>query len=380
LADHPTNVYDRFRDPEGARALLAQVRALAEALPPSPDGRYQLMEVCGTHTHAIARLGLRQLLPPVVRLLSGPGCPVCVTPTGDVDLALELAGRSGVIVATFGDMIRVPGSEHTLADVRAQGARVEVVYSPMAALDLAAANPDSQVVFLGVGFETTAPAIAGTVVVAHERQVPNFTVLCSHKLIPPAMEALLSDAAGGAARVRLDGFLCPGHVSAVIGAAAYVPVAERFHIPCVVAGFEPLDILRAVHALLRQIAEGRAEVENAYERTVRWEGNPKARAVIERVFEVGESEWRGIGPIPGSGLQFRPEYAAFDAAQRFGLERRPGRDHAACHCGEVLRGLIDPPECRAFREACTPDRPLGPCMVSSEGACSAWYKHPTLGR
>ena len=380
MPHQPANVYDRFRDPNAARALLEQVRALAGALPPTPDGRYQLMEVCGTHTHAIARLGLRELLPPVVRLLSGPGCPVCVTPTGDVDLAIELAGHREVVLATFGDMMRVPGSERTLAEARAQGGRVEVVYSPMAALDLAAAEPEAQVVFLGVGFETTAPAVAGTVLVARERQVPNFSVLCCHKVIPPAMEALLADADGGPARVRLHGFLCPGHVSAVIGAAAYAPIAARFGIPCVVAGFEPLDILRAVHALLRQLAEGRAEVENAYERTVRWEGNPKARAAVERVFEVGESEWRGIGAIPASGLQFRAQYAALDAAERFALERRPGRDHAACHCGEVLRGLIDPPECRAFAKACTPDRPLGPCMVSSEGACAAWYKHPALAR
>ncbi len=386
MPEPTASVYRRFADAAAARRLLDEVSTLAEAMPPLPgllssDRRYHLMEVCGTHTHAIARLGLRELLPAAVKLLSGPGCPVCVTPVGDVDLAIALAQRDGVIVATFGDMMRVPGSELSLSEVRAQGGRVEVVYSPIAALELAVQHLEAEVVFLGVGFETTAPAVASTVLAAEERGVRNLSVLCCHKLIPPAMWALLASA-----EVRLDGFLCPGHVSTIIGAAAYGPMAERFGVPCVVAGFEPLDILLAIKALLAQIARGQAQAENAYERTVRWDGNPKARAVLEQVFEVCDSQWRGLGAIPRSGLRFRERYAAFDALQRFdpsatlraSLSHHAGKEHPGCHCGEVLRGLLDPPQCRSFGKACTPERPLGPCMVSSEGACAAWYKHQAV--
>jgi hydrogenase expression/formation protein HypD len=328
------------------------------------------MEVCGTHSHAVGRYGIKQLLPENVTLLSGPGCPVCVTPTGEIDAAIELAARPETIVTTFGDMLRVPGSRDSLADQRARGAQVQIIYSPMQALEIARKNPAREVVFLAVGFETTTPTVAIAVRHAAEQGLENFSILCSHKLIPPAMRLLLESG-----EVKLDGFLCPGHVSTIIGTAPYREIVEKYHAPCVIAGFEAHDIMKGLYALVRQVAEGRAEVENEYSRTVRPEGNPAARAAVDEVFETTDAVWRGIGLLPGSGLKLREKYARFDAQERFGLQPSGAGEHPLCHCGEVLRAVTRPVECEAFAVACTPEHPLGPCMVSSEGACAAAYRY-----
>jgi len=355
---------DEFRDSATCRSLLGNI---ADRLPSRP---VTIMEVCGTHTHAIARSGLRAAVPEGLSLLSGPGCPVCVTAVGEIDCAVELAGRDGVTLCTFGDMIRVPGSESTLADARAAGASVELCYSPMEAVELAERDPGRQVVFVGVGFETTAPTVAGAALEARRLGLRNFSLLVSHKLIPPAMLALLAHG-----EVAIDAFLCPGHVSVIIGSNAYRPVVERFRVPCVVGGFEPADVLQAISLMLDQLADGRAEVETQYSRAVRPDGNPRARAIVDRVFALDDARWRGIGTIPGSGLKLRPEFAEFDALERFGVEVKAGREHPACRCGDVLRGVLRARECGAFGRLCTPDSPLGPCMVSSEGACSAEYRY-----
>jgi len=348
--------------------VVAEVGRLAEEISAISKRPARLMEVCGTHSHAVARYGISQLLPNHIELLSGPGCPVCVTPTGEVDAALDLARRPGVTIATFGDMIRVPGSDSTLADERARGASIKVIFSPIEAVDLAASG--AEVVLLGVGFDTTAPGVAIAVAEAERREVDGFSLLCAHKLLIPALEALLS-----APDLAIDGLIAPGHVSTIIGANAYLPLAEQFHMPCVVAGFEPTDIMRAVLALVRQIEAGEAEVGNEYPRSVKPEGNPRAVEAIHRVFEPCNSEWRGMGVIPSSGLELRTEYRRFDALERYGVEVHQGRDDPRCRCGEVLRGALRPDRCGAFGQACTPDHPLGPCMVSSEGACAAVYKY-----
>ena len=356
-------------------ALAKEVRALARQIARAVKKPVQFMEVCGTHAHAVGRLGLRQLLPEKLTLLSGPGCPVCVTPTGEIDWALELAATPEITVATFGDMIRVPGSRQSLADLRAQGANIQVVYSPMQALELAVEHSDRQWVFIGVGFETTAPTVAATIQTAARQGADNFSVLCCHKLIPPAMRALLA-----AGEVRIDGFLAPGHVSAILGLEPYQAVADEYHVPCVVAGFEAHDILRALLALARQVREKRAAVENEYARTVRPEGNPLARAVMEEVFEIVDARWRGLGVLPQSGYALREKYARFDAVRRYGLRPSNAGEHPLCHCGEVLRGVRRPLDCPAFADACTPEHPLGPCMVSSEGACAASYRYERIGK
>jgi len=329
----------------------------------------QLMEVCGTHSHAIGRYGLRQAMPEGIELVSGPGCPVCVTTAGQIEMALELA-RRGVVVATFGDMVRVPGASGSLAQARAEGAEVAVVYSPQQALEMAVERPEAEVVFIAVGFETTAPAVAAVAREALARGVENFSLLGLHKLIPPALEALLADPA-----TQIDGLIAPGHVSVIIGAQAYRPLVEKYSVPCVVAGFEPDEILLAAAMLLEQLAEGRAEVENAYPAAVRAEGNPRAQALIYEVFEVADAHWRGLGLLPGSGLRLRQEARAVDAAERYGLVEPVVPDPPGCQCGEVLRGIVRPWQCPLFGEACTPAAPVGPCMVSSEGACAAAYKY-----
>lgn len=333
------------------------------------------MEVCGTHTMAAARCGLRQRLPETVRLVSGPGCPVCVTPVGYVDHALALAAMKDTVVATFGDLMRVPGSDRghadslpSLARVRALGADVRVVYSPLDALELAVREPNRQVVFLGVGFETTAPTLAAVVLKAAAAAVRNFSILCAAKTIPGPMEALVTSGELG-----LDGFLCPGHVSVILGSGAYEPLAEKHHIPCAIAGFEPVELLRGLAALVRQVACGEARVDNCYRGAVTLHGNVRARALLERVFEPCDSDWRGIGPIPGSGLRLRDELAGFDAALRFPVELPPPEEPRGCRCGEVLRGVLDPAECGLFSKICNPEHPRGACMVSSEGACAARY-------
>jgi hydrogenase expression/formation protein HypD len=303
-----------------------------------------------------------------VRLISGPGCPVCVTPQEEIDRFIALGGIDGVRLGTFGDMVRVPGTQRSLEQARAEGAEVLVVYSPMDAVEAAAREPEREVVFFGIGFETTAPGVALAILEAQRRGLGNFSVLCAHKLIPPAMMALLQS------EVMIDGFLCPGHVSVIIGSEAYRPVAEKGK-PCVVAGFEAVDVLQGVEMLVRQIGEGRAEVEVGYRRAVRPEGNRKAQDMMVRVFEVVDAGWRGLGVIPGSGLALREEFSEFDAARRFEVEVPPTKEPAGCRCGDVLRGAIEPSECGLFGKECTPRRPVGACMVSSEGACQAWYRY-----
>lgn len=330
----------------------------------------KFMEVCGTHTMAAFRSGLRELLPPGVTLISGPGCPVCVTDTNFIDAAVELSRRPNVIVATFGDLVRVPGSASTLERERAAGARVRIVYSPSDALALAREQPTQEVVFLGIGFETTAPTVAWSIWKAHQEGLNNYSVLCAHKTMPHAMEALLQDQ-----EVGVDGFVCPGHVSVITGAQMYRFICERYHIPCVVSGFEPWDMLKTIAMLMAQVADGRAEVEVEYSRSVSDQGNLAAQRLLAEVFTECAASWRGLGTIPRSGLQIRPAYAVHDAAQRLGVTFGEGQVHPGCRCGDVLRGVRTPPSCPLFAKACTPVHPLGPCMVSAEGTCAAYYKY-----
>ncbi len=364
---------DEFRDPALARKLVSGIqRAVAayrEANGTDPTHPIRLMEFCGGHTHAIFRFGLRQMLEGDVEMRSGPGCPVCVTAGSDLDAAIALAEIPGVIVATFGDMMRVPGSRGTLQDSRATGGDVRMVYSPLDALMIARSNPDREVVFLGVGFETTAPGIAAAVLQAEEEQMPNFSVLSMHKLTPPAMRAILD-----AGEVALDGIIGPGHVSAVIGSDAWSFLPTDYGMPCAISGFEPLDLLAAVAALVHAVTTETPGVFNTYPRTVRPEGNAVAQRMLESVFEIAPVAWRGFGTIPASGLGIQPELAHRDAARRFCLKVEAVPEPAGCRCGEVLRGAIDPTDCGLFRRVCTPRSPVGPCMVSAEGACAAYYK------
>lgn len=356
---------EAYRDPGLAEGLLNRVRERASA-------PVRIMEVCGTHTMAIFRTGLRSLLPETITLLSGPGCPVCVTSQGEIDAFVAAARRENVVLATFGDLVRVPGTTGSLQDARAEGADVRVVYSTLDALDLARKNPSREVVFCGVGFETTAPTVAGAILAAGAGGVENFSVLSAHKRVPPALLALLR-----AGRVAVDGLLCPGHVSVIIGEEAYLPVAREHAMPCVITGFEPVDILQGVSDVLELIRAGRPEVRNAYGRAVRREGNRKALEVMERVFRPGDAVWRGLGPIPEGGLHLRPAFEAFDAGVRFGIPVVEAPDPPGCVCGEVLTGAVIPPACGLYGKACTPEHPVGPCMVSSEGTCAAYYRyHP----
>jgi hydrogenase expression/formation protein HypD len=350
---------DEFRSPGAVRGLLEKIR--------SQPGDLTLMEVCGTHTMAISRAGLRPLLEPGVRLISGPGCPVCVTSDTDIDRAIATASIPDVTMATFGDMIRVPGTEGSLADAVAQGAEVRVVYSPLEALELARGNPERRVVFLGVGFETTAPTVAATLLQAREQELANFYVLSFHKLVPPALRALLA-----LDEFDVDGFILPGHVSVIIGSDAYGFVSSEFGVPCVITGFEAADILQAVYRLMVMKGEGQPAVENEYSRAVRPAGNEKALRVMGEVFEPADAEWRGLFVIPGSGLVLREEFRRFDAGSWDVELPEPARDRG-CRCGEILCGRIRPPECPFFAAACTPDNPIGPCMVSSEGTCASYF-------
>ncbi len=353
-------------DLSGFRSRAA-IDALVHELSLLVDRPMRFMEVCGTHTMAVARYGLRSLFPPRFELVSGPGCPVCVTAQSHVDAMIRLARIPGVTIATFGDMVRVPGSSGSLAHAMAEGARVEIVYSPTDALHLAREVSPDPVVFLAVGFETTAPAVAATILEAERTGVENLLVHPAHKLMPPALDCIMS---GGAA---VNGLLCPGHVSAVIGAKAYAPLAEGQGLPCVIGGFEPADILLALTLLARQVREGRSEVENAYPRAVSWEGNKRAREVMEAVFRPEDTEWRGLGVISGSGLTLREGFRDRDARTRFGVHPVPVADPPGCVCGEVLKGVKTPTDCPLFASRCTPQSPVGPCMVSGEGACAAHY-------
>jgi hydrogenase expression/formation protein HypD len=354
---------DEYRDGDRARPVIEEIHRLV-------DQPVRLMEVCGTHTMAIARYGLRQILPPAISLISGPGCPVCVTSQSDVDFMISLSRIPGAIITTFGDMVRVPGSHSSLAREKAQGRDIRVVYSPLDALKLAGAEADRKVVFLGVGFETTAPTIAATVLEARRQGLKNFFVFSAHKTVPRALKALLE-----LGEVKLNGFLLPGHVSTIIGSRPYEFLARDYDLPCVISGFEPLDILQSVLMLLRQVKTGNPRVEIQYRRGVDEEGNRKAQEVLARGFQPSHVEWRGIGTIPGTGLALRKELADLDAARAFDLPRVESRENPGCRCGEVLRGVIRPQECRLFAEVCTPENPVGPCMVSSEGSCAAAYKY-----
>ena len=356
---------DEFRDPRLATGLVGKIRTAWEDRP-----AMRLMEVCGTHTVSIARAGIRSLLSGVVTLISGPGCPVCVTPDGYIDAAIGLGERPDTILATFGDMLRVPGKRSSLEKERANGIDARVLYSPLDAVEIAAKNPGKEIVFLGVGFETTAPSIAGAILAAADRRIANFSVLSSVRTIPRAMEVLASDP-----EVRIEGFLCPAHVSAIIGSDAYRPVAEKFGVPCVVAGFEPLDILYGIYLLLLQKKRGAATVENEYARVATPGGNAKALEVIGKVYRAADIAWRGIGVLPGTGLRIAENYAVFDAERKFGIEIPSAEEKTACRCGDVLKGKITPPQCPLFGKACTPEEPYGPCMVSSEGTCAAYFKY-----
>ena len=332
-----------------------------------------LMEVCGTHTMAIHRAGLPALLPPNLRLLSGPGCPVCVTPVSYLDTAAAIARRYGVILATFGDMMRVPGSNGTLADLRSEGYRIETVYSPSHAVTLAQRNPESQVVFLAVGFETTAPVVASSITYARDLGIHNFSIFSAHKLVIPALKVLIGDE-----RIAVDGFILPGHVSVILGSEPYRFIAEKHTKACVITGFETADILQGILQLIEQIQNQVFTVAIQYRRVVKTDGNTKARAVIEKVFKPADTEWRGFGVLPQSGLILREEFGDFDASKRFPVQVKSTNDQLGCRCGDVLRGYIEPPECPLFARGCCPENPVGPCMVSTEGTCAAYYRFSRL--
>ena len=354
-------------------------KGLAKRIATQSTKPIRLMEFCGGHTHAIMRYGIRQLVPKTVEMRSGPGCPVCVTATADLDKAIALAHLPKVIITTFGDMIRVPGSYSSLQQARAEGADIRVVYSTIDAVEIAKANPEKSVIFIGIGFETTAPTIAASILKAQQEKIENFHVLSLNKLTPPVMKALLD-----LGEVKLDGIICPGHVSVMIGSHPYEFIPKNYGVACVISGFEPLDILLCVDKLVEQIENGQPGVEIAYSRGVKPEGNPKALELMGKVFEIGEANWRGIGAVPQSGLKIRKEYGHFDADKAFsGLLRfagsdKPAKEPKGCRCGDVVRGAAMPPECKLFRKVCTPDRPVGPCMVSSEGACAAYYQYGSL--
>ena len=357
-----------FRDKEIVKKLVKQISNIAEGVP-----KVKLMEVCGTHTMSIARFGIRRFLPENVELISGPGCPVCVTPNAYLDHAIALGRLPGVTLTTFGDMMRVPGSSGSLEREKAAGRDIRVVYSTMDALQIARENPDREVIFLGVGFETTAPTIAASILMAHRDGLKNFSVLCAHKTMPRPMEILASGN-----EVKLNGFICPAHVTAIIGAKAYQFLAEQYGKACAVAGFEPVDILEGIYLLVRQVREEKPRVENQYSRVATWEGNKQAQKIIEQVFEPADAEWRGIGTIPESGLKIRALYEEYDAENQFQVEIEPTREHPDCICGEVMKGSKKPPECNLFGSVCTPEYPVGSCMVSSEGTCAAYYKYERL--
>lgn len=365
---------DEFRDPKKAQGLLHEIQKLAEQLGRKKNQPLKLMEICGGHTHSIFKYGIEGLLPDTIELIHGPGCPVCVMPRGRLDDAIALAENPHVIFATFGDAMRVPGSQKSLLQAKAQGADIRMVYSPLDSLQIARDNPNKEVIFFSIGFETTAPSTALTVLQAQVEQINNFSLFSNHVLVIPALTALLDNP-----DLQLDGFIGPGHVSMVIGVEPYQLISDRYHKPLVVSGFEPLDILQSIWMILQQMVEGRCEVENQYSRLVQQQGNRVALEAVHQVFEVRETfEWRGLGDIPYSGLKIRPEYAPFDAEVKFTLPNLKVADAAACQCGEILKGVLKPWQCKVFGTACTPETPIGTCMVSSEGACAAYYKYGRL--
>jgi len=328
------------------------------------------MEFCGGHTHAIMRYGIRQLVPRTVEMRSGPGCPVCVTATADLDKAIAMAHLPGVIITTFGDMVRIPGSYSNLQQARAEGADIRVVYSSIDAVEIAKANSKKSVIFIGIGFETTAPTIAASIIKAQKEGIENFYVLSLLKLTPPVMKALLE-----LGEVKLDGIICPGHVSVIIGSYPYEFIPKNYNVSCVISGFEPLDILLCIDKLVEQIESGQPRVEIAYRRGVKPQGNKKALELIDEVFKIDGADWRGIGIVAQSGLRIKQKYEHFDADSAFQLNLKPVKVPKGCRCGDILRGVATPPECELFGKVCAPEKPIGPCMVSSEGACAAYYKY-----
>ncbi|HCS70013.1 MAG TPA: hydrogenase formation protein HypD [Rhodospirillaceae bacterium] len=365
---------DEFRDPEQAKVLLREIEELASQVDVGSNRPLCIMEVCGGHTHSIFKYGIENLLPKNIELVHGPGCPVCVLPMGRVDDCVALAETPGVIFCTFGDAMRVPGSKKSLMQAKAEGADVRMVYSPLDALELARRHPDREVVFFGLGFETTMPSTALTVLQAEQESIENFSLFCNHITIIPTIKAILDSP-----DLQIDGFLGPGHVSMVIGTAPYDFISAHYNRPLVVAGFEPLDILQSLWMLLKQMVEGRTEVENQYGRIVPKDGNAQALGAVSQVFELREFfEWRGLGSIDHSGVQIREEYVRFDAEKKFSVPDIKIADPKSCQCGEVLKGVIKPWDCKVFGRACTPETPLGALMVSSEGACAAYYQYGRL--
>jgi len=354
---------DEYRDSKLAKPLVAELqRSVTKPL--------RVMEVCGSHTMAIFRNGIRTVLPEGFELISGPGCPVCVTSAPHMDAFISMADKPGVRVAIFGDLFRVPGTSGSLAHASSRGAKVDIVYSPMDALELAIKNPEDLVVFLGVGFETTTPGIAATIMSAKIRNVKNFTVFSTHKVMPAPLEALLSDP-----QLKIDGLLCPGHVSSIIGAGAYQPLVDKYNLACVVAGFETTDLLNGLILLARQVGSGKIAVENTYPRAVTWEGNARAQKMVYEIFEPADMEWRGLGVIPKSGLKIRENYSDFDAEKRLDITLPEAEEAKGCRCGAILKGIDTPIACHLFDTRCTPANPIGPCMVSSEGTCAAYHKY-----
>ncbi len=352
-----------YRDPEIAAMLIGKIKQTSRK-------PFRLMEVCGTHTMAIFRHGIRQIIPEHISLLSGPGCPVCVTTQREIDTFIALSGIDNTIVATFGDLMRVPGTESSLENERACGKDIRMVYSTYDALNLARKIPDKKIIFLGVGFETTAPTIAASIVYARQQGIKNYFVHSSHKRVIPALSTLMEDE-----DVNIHGLILPGHVSVIIGMDAYRPVFDKYHLPCAVAGFEPVDILKGICSLVDQIESGHPMLENTYPRAVTAEGNKKAASIMEHVFENKDTAWRGLGMIPQSGLKLRDTFEAFDAQKVFAVEVPKSEEPRGCACGNVLKGAVTPPECPLYNKTCSPTSPVGPCMVSSEGTCSAYYRY-----
>jgi hydrogenase expression/formation protein HypD len=352
---------EEFRDEHQVKKLLEEIHALV-------TGEWQIMEICGGQTHSLVKNGILNLLPDNIIMVHGPGCPVCVTPIGMIDKAVELALKEGVVLCSFGDMVRVPGSEMSLLKAKALGADIRIVYSPLDALKIAGENTDKEVVFFAVGFETTAPANALSVVQARKAGIKNFSILTSHVLVPPAMEAILSDE-----ETRIDGFLAAGHVCTIMGSEEYEPITKKYKVPIIITGFEPVDLLKGIKACIEQLEQGNYHIENQYKRVVKREGNKEAQKIIFEIFEIGEREWRGIGMIPSSGYQVRKAYSAYDALKKFSIQSSDGKENPDCMAGLILKGLRKPNECLLFGNKCTPSNPQGAPMVSSEGACAAYY-------
>lgn len=367
---------DEFRNPQKAQAILGEIQKISVEISSKTDNNQpiKIMEVCGGHTHSIFKYGIEEIIPDTIELIHGPGCPVCVMPRGRLDDAIAISEYPNVIFATFGDAMRVPGSKKSLLQAKAEGADIRMVYSPLDSLEIARENPDKEIVFFGLGFETTAPSTALTILQAEAEGIQNFSMFCNHVLVIPALQSLLDNP-----DLQLDGFIGPGHVSMVIGWEPYQFIAQKYHKPFVVSGFEPLDILQSIWMILQQMTSGRCEVENQYKRLVTREGNQVAVEAMRKVFTIREDfEWRGLGDIPNSGFKISPEYAQFDAEIKFTIPNLKVLDHKACQCGEILKGVLKPWQCKVFGTACTPENPIGTCMVSSEGACAAYYKYGRL--